>query len=63
MFSFQIPLIVKHLYSRCFCDPVIDPMQKWLLLNYLFVRIQNNLANLVRDDKWAISISVKEAIT
>ena len=29
----------------------IDPMQKWLPLNYSFVRIQNSLTNLVRDNK------------
>ena len=31
---------------------VIDPMQKWLNLNYCFVRIQNSLTNLVEDNKF-----------
>ena len=36
----------------------MDPMQKWLLLNYSFVRIQNSLTNLVRDNKFfAIFVS------
>ena len=30
----------------------MDPMQKWLLFNYSFVRIQNSLGNLVWDDKF-----------
>ena len=30
----------------------IDPMQKWLPLNYSFVRIQNNLTNLIRNNKF-----------
>ena len=30
----------------------IDPMQKWLPLNYSFVRIQISLTNLVRDNKF-----------
>ena len=30
----------------------IDPMQKWLPLNYSFVRIQNSLTNLVWDNKF-----------
>ena len=30
----------------------IDPMQKWLPLNYSFVRIQNSLTNLVRNNKF-----------
>ena len=30
----------------------IDPMQKWLPLNYSFVRIQNSLTDLVRDNKF-----------
>ena len=30
----------------------IDPMQKWLPLNYSFVGIQNSLTNLVRDNKF-----------
>ena len=30
----------------------IDPMQKWLPVNYSFVRIQNSLTNLVRDNKF-----------
>ena len=32
----------------------IDPMQKWLPLNYSFVRFQNSLTNLVRDNKFLI---------
>ena len=35
---------------RCKC--FIDPMQKWLPLNYSFVRIQNSLTNLVRSNKF-----------
>ena len=31
---------------------VIDPMQKWLPLNYSFVHIQNSLSNLVRVNKF-----------
>ena len=27
-------------------------MQKWLSLNYSFVRIQNSLTNLIRDNKF-----------
>ena len=27
-------------------------MQKWLPLNYAFVRIQNSLTNLVQDNKF-----------
>ena len=30
----------------------IDPVQKWLPLNYSFVRIQNSLTNLIRDNKF-----------
>ena len=30
----------------------IDPMQKWLPLNYSFVHIQNSLTNLDRDNKF-----------
>ena len=30
----------------------IDPMQKWLPLNYSFVRIQNSLTNIVWDNKF-----------
>ena len=30
----------------------IDPMQKWLPLNYSFVHIQNSLINLARDNKF-----------
>ena len=30
----------------------IDPMQKWLPLNYSFVHIQNSPSNLVRDNKF-----------
>ena len=30
----------------------IDPMQKWLPLNYSFVRIQNSLTNLVWANKF-----------
>ena len=30
----------------------IDPMQKWLPLNYSFVRIQNSLTNLVWNNKF-----------
>ena len=30
----------------------IDPMQKWLPLNYSFVHIQNSLTNLARDNKF-----------
>ena len=30
----------------------IDPMQKWLPLNYSFVRIQNSPTNLVWDNKF-----------
>ena len=30
----------------------IDPWQKWLPLNYSFVRIQNSLTNLARDNKF-----------
>ena len=30
----------------------IDPMQKWLPSNDSFVRIQNSLTNLVRDNKF-----------
>ena len=30
----------------------IDPMQKWLPSNYSFVRIQNSLTNLVRENKF-----------
>ena len=32
--------------------PFIDPMQKWLPLNYSFVRIQNILTNHMRDNKF-----------
>ena len=32
---------------------LIDPMQKWLPFNYSFVRIQNSLTNLVRDNKFS----------
>ena len=28
----------------------IDPLQKWLPLNYSFVHIQNSLTNLARDN-------------
>ena len=31
---------------------LIDPMQKWLPLNYSFVHVQNSLANLIRDNKF-----------
>ena len=30
----------------------VDPMQKWLPLNYSFVRIQNSLTNLVWANKF-----------
>ena len=30
----------------------IDPMQKWLPLNYSFVHIQNSLTNLIWDNKF-----------
>ena len=30
----------------------VDPMQKWLPLNYSFVHIQNSLTNLVRDNNF-----------
>ena len=30
----------------------IDPMQKWLPLNFSFVPIQKSLTNLVRDNKF-----------
>ena len=30
----------------------IDPMQKWLPLNYSFVHIQNSSTNLVQDNKF-----------
>ena len=32
--------------------PAIDPRQKWLPLNYSFVRIQNSLTNLFRVNKF-----------
>ena len=38
----------------------IDPMQKWLSLNYLFVRIQNSLTNLTQDNKF-FTIFVSES--
>ena len=38
---------INNLWGR-----VIDPMQKWLPLNYSLVRIQNSLTNLVRDNKF-----------
>ena len=30
----------------------IDPIQKWLSLNYYFVHIQNSLTNLIWDNKF-----------
>ena len=33
----------------------IDPMQKWLPLNYSFVRIQNSLTNLIQNSKFFMS--------
>ena len=38
----------------------IDPMQKWLPLNYSFVRIQNSLINLVQDNKFFTILSPKQ---
>ena len=35
-----------------FVSVEIDPMQKWLPLNYSFVRVQNSLTNLVRNKKF-----------
>ena len=34
--------------------PAIDPRQKWLPLNYSFVRIQKSLTNLVQDNKISV---------
>ena len=45
--------------SSCVDEFPIDPMQKWLPLNYSFVRIQNSLTNLVRDNKF-LSIFVSK---
>ena len=54
------PLYVAIYFHKLFSRTVkphlttnpIDPRQKWLLLNYSFVRIQNSLTNLVRDNKF-----------
>ena len=41
-----------HISGTTFVETAVDPMQKWLPLNYSFVHIQNSLTNLVRDDKF-----------
>ena len=41
--------IVKFIISVSAC---IDPMQKWLPLNYSLVCIQKNLTGLVQDNKF-----------
>ena len=43
--------LLKNKFLACKFRP-IDPMQKWLPSNYSFVRIQNSLTNLVRDNKF-----------
>ena len=41
----------------------MHPMQKWLLLNYSFVRIQNSLGNLVWDDKFFTIFFLKNEVS
>ena len=45
---------IKSLYQKneTSKDTYIDPVQKWLPLNYSFVRIQNSLTDLVRENKF-----------
>ena len=54
-------IVYQKLFSELIClwkwntrerDMLIDPMQKWPPLNYSFVRIQNSLTNLVRNNKF-----------
>ena len=57
----MVPWGLKCLSRNTSCKPLcdkskqgrtIDPMQKWLPLNYSFVPIQNSLTNLVQDNKF-----------
>ena len=41
----------------------IDPMQKWLLLNYFFVRIQKSLTSLLQDNKFFGIFDVKNEVS
>ena len=45
---------IKSLYQKNETSKAtyIDPVQKWLPLNYSFVRIQNSLTDLVRENKF-----------
>ena len=51
---------MRHLFIRL----IIGPIQIWLTLNYSFVRIQNSLMNLVRDNKFfTIILCLKNDVT
>ena len=53
-------LLLSLILAKCIQSAILNPffqmsihlMQKWLPLNYSFVRIQNSLTNLVRDNKF-----------